>query len=584
MQLGRLAPSRLSASIGSRTLTELTFQLAIFIGVSPHPKHPGPATILFHLMLQVRIRRLIVSERWDMGERGDDQPRLIRSRALTWTVLALTLTTALLLIAPIWRATLRVGINNNEGWNALLAAQWMAGKPLYPAFDALSANNYPPLSFYAVGLLGRWLGDYLFAGRLLAFIGLFTAAVAVAAVVKGLTGRTRAALLSALLLLGYNASVNRRYVGIDDPQWLGHAIMLLGLLAFLASEKRRWLLLVSAGLMLVAGFVKHLLLPIPLAATLWLLLYRREVLALWLATCGVMLVSALALCFAANGWGFVEGVFRDARVWSLSSASLFSARWFASALPLLLLGAFALPSAWRSAEGRLLVYYALISAALAIYVLGGAGIDMNAIFDLEIALCLIIGLAIGEMENGRPGSVQPGSRISPYLSTAACWGIGLVLVPGLLLPLRLLEVRDLWRGSELVPDSVRVSRSVSTMLGSRADIARGKATVPHEVAEVIDLLAKQPGPVACETLSVCYWAGKAFEIDFFMVGQKITLGLMDPRVVTARLRTHYFAAIQTEAEDGRSFRLPPDINRELADNYEVVRSGSAGAVLVPRTP
>src|SRR5262245_63333534 len=95
--------------------------------------------------------------------------------------------TALLLIAPVWRATLRVGMQYNEGWNAVLAARWTSGEPLYPPFDALSANNYPPLSFYAVGWLGRWVGDYLFAGRLLSFLGLCTSAIAVSAVVKRLT-------------------------------------------------------------------------------------------------------------------------------------------------------------------------------------------------------------------------------------------------------------------------------------------------------------------------------------------------------------------------------------------------------------
>jgi hypothetical protein len=484
---------------------------------------------------------------------------LIRSRAQTWAAWALALTTALLLIAPVWRATLRVGIDYNEGWNAVHAARWMSGKPLYPAFDALSANNYPPLSFYAAGWLGRWLGDYLFAGRLLAFIGLLTSAVAVAAVVKRLTGRTCAALLSGLLLLGYFAAVYPDAVGYDDPQWLGHGIMLLGLLAFLGSEQRGWLFLLSAGLMLAAGFVKHLLLPIPLAATLWLVLYRREVLALWLATCVALLVSALALCFAAYGSAFFEGVFHDARGWSLGKAYYESGRCFGSALPLLLLGTLALPSAWRRVEGRLVVYYAAISAALAIYVLGGAGVDVNAIFDLEIALCLVVGLAIGQLdENGRSAPVEVGSGMVPGPSSAAWWGLLLVLVLGLHLPVRLLEVRQLWRGSER-PREV-------------------------ETAELIDLLAKQPGPVACEDLILCYWAGKGFEIDFFLLGQKLQQGLIDPRVVTERLRSRYYAAIQTMANDGRSGRLPTSINREIADDYEVARTGPEGAVLVPRRP
>ena len=76
-----------------------------------------------------------------------------------------------------------------------------------------------------------------------------------------------------------------------------------------------------------------------------------------------------------------------------------------------------MPSAWRCAEGRLVVFYAAFSAALAIYVFGGAGVDMNAIFDLEIALCLIIGLAIGQLdENSRLAS---GPRCAA--GGACCW-------------------------------------------------------------------------------------------------------------------------------------------------------------------
>jgi hypothetical protein len=482
---------------------------------------------------------------------------LIRFQTQRWAISVLALTTALLLIAPVWRATLHVAVDFKEGWNAVLAAQWMSGKPLYPAFDALSANNYPPLSFYAVGWVGRWLGDYLLAGRLLAFIGLFTSAVAVAAVVKWITGRTRAALMSGLLLLGYSAAVYSHYVGLDDPQWLGHGIMLLGLLAFLASEQRGWLFVLSAGLMLTAGFVKHVLLPIPVAASLWLLMYRREVRALWFATCVALLVSALVVCFAVHGSDFFEGVFRDAREWSLKSVSFSAPYLFETPLPLLLLGALVLPSVWRLTEGRLVVFYAALSAALAIYLIVGVGVVINAIFDLEIALCLIIGIGIGELDekDDRSVPVEVRPRMAQGPSTAR-WGLLLVLVLGVYLPQRLLEVRQLWK--------------------------YGRAR-ESETAQEIDFLARQPGPVACENLSLCYWAGKGFEIDFFLLGQKLNQGFVEPHLVTERIRSRYYAAIQTEAKDGTSVRLPVSINREIADNYEVVRTTPhEGAVLVPR--
>jgi hypothetical protein len=112
--------------------------------------------------------------------------------------------------------------------------------------------------------------------------------------------------------------------------------------------------------------------------------------------------------------------------------------------------------------------YVAFSATLAACVLGGAGVDMNAIFDLEIALCLIIRIAIGQLDEN--------SRLAP---------VG-VLLRGLLtlsLPGRLLQVRELW--------------------------AHGRA-LEADNAEVIDFL----GPVACERMYLCYWAGKDFEVDF----------------------------------------------------------------------
>jgi hypothetical protein len=468
---------------------------------------------------------------------------LIRSRFQAWAIITLALSTALLLIAPVWRATLRIGIDSNEGYNSANTARWMSGKALYPAFDALYANNYPPLSFYATGWLGRWLGDYIFAGRLLAFIGLFTSAVAVAAVVKRLTGRIHAALVSGLLLLSYSAAVFSHYVGMDDPQWLGHGIMLLGLLAFLASEQRGWLFLLSAGLMLAAGFVKHILVPIPLAATLWLVLYRREVLALWLATCIALLASALTLCFAIYGSDFFENVFGATRQWSLGVAS--SRDWLGLVLPLLLLGTLCLPSAWRCAGGRLIGFYAAFSVALAVGVSGDPDLDINAIFDLEIALCLIIGIAIGQFDEK--------SRLSP-VKMVSC-GLLLVLILALYLPGRLLEVR---RQRE------------------------HRRAVEADTAEVIDFLAKQPGPVACESVYLCYWAGKSLEIDFFVLGQKVRRGLIDPSMITERLRSRYYTAIQTDAKDGTISQLSVSINQAIEDNYEVARTSTKGAVLTPR--
>jgi len=79
-----------------------------------------------------------------------------------------------LLALPVARLPMRVPLNYNEGWNAYHAAQAMSGTPLYPPADSLLSNNYPPLSFYIVGIAGRVVGDNVIAGRLVAFASFLT--------------------------------------------------------------------------------------------------------------------------------------------------------------------------------------------------------------------------------------------------------------------------------------------------------------------------------------------------------------------------------------------------------------------------
>ena len=71
---------------------------------------------------------------------------------------------------PVYRAFLNVEIQNNEGWNAYFADAAMGKVPLYPSPDQFITNNYPPLSFYIVGLVGRLVGDPVLAGRLLSLV------------------------------------------------------------------------------------------------------------------------------------------------------------------------------------------------------------------------------------------------------------------------------------------------------------------------------------------------------------------------------------------------------------------------------
>src|SRR5438094_10031246 len=87
-----------------------------------------------------------------------------------------------------YRAFLNVEIENNEGWNAYFADAAMGKMPLYPSTDQLITNNYPPLSFYIVGLVRRFIGDPTLAGRLLTLVAVVAIATAIALSVSRLGG------------------------------------------------------------------------------------------------------------------------------------------------------------------------------------------------------------------------------------------------------------------------------------------------------------------------------------------------------------------------------------------------------------
>ena len=109
----------------------------------------------------------------------------------------------------------------------------------------------------------------------------------------------------------------------------------------------------------------------------------------------------------------------------------------------------------------------------------------------------------------------------------------------------------------------------------------------REIAGDISFIAGRDGPVACESLALCYWAGKDFELDFFITGQKLDTGSIDEKAFVQALREHRFAAVQVCGRGGIPFsqRLPDRIDRVIATSYRVGRfSPHIGFILVPGAP
>jgi len=224
------------------------------------------------------------------------------SRVWLISCVALALVVAVLSVQPLRRINERVSIDYNEGWNALHTERLWTGQPLYRFDSEFMFNNYPPLSFVVVGAVGQVTGDNVIAGRWISLCALLVTAILIGAITIRATRNGPAGALAAILFLCTLFFYGSGYVAMNDPQMLAHALATGGLAALLWNDKPTARSVIAASLLMVAaGFIKHNLLALPAAVTLWLLLFNRRLLVPWIATSAVAVIVGMFVCYATFG-------------------------------------------------------------------------------------------------------------------------------------------------------------------------------------------------------------------------------------------------------------------------------------------
>ncbi|HTT84687.1 MAG TPA: hypothetical protein VMF67_14505 [Rhizomicrobium sp.] len=455
---------------------------------------------------------------------------------------------ALACLAGIIRAAaiipLHVPLDPDEGWNAYHAAAVMAGAGLYPPPGGFMVNNYPPLSFYLVGLLGLFTGDQIVAGRiisLVSFVGVCGfAALAARRLGSDLPGTAFSAVLIAAILL-----LTSGYVGMDDPQLFGHAFQLAALVLVLREPRTARAIFAAALLLVAGGFVKHNLFILPLATVLWLALFDRRnglrlaAVSIALTFCGL---AAFRLYFGFD----LLGRLASPRLWSFAQfASSFSAWLPFVIVPLVGLAGFV---AWHPKDKS--AWFVAIYAALAVcagaFMAGGVGVDVNAMFDGDIALALGAGLALGRL-------LEEKTAV-PHL-------VGRAFALAALVPFVVLASQNpAWRDSSFWLHPLQDETSLA-----------GKD---------ITFLRARKGPAICETLAFCYWAAKQEPVDVFNLDQQFAAGVRDPAPFLRLLDSHYFSAI--ELDETYPFPLPPAAKAAIYRNYRIDHTNDDGAFFLAR--
>lgn len=438
-------------------------------------------------------------------------------------------------------APVHVPFDPNEGWNAYFQAAAIAGGSVYPGSQSFMIDNYPPLSFYAVGFLGEAIGDNIVAGRIVSLVSFVIAAWLIAASARKLGAHRVAAAFGALFFAAV-LLVFSDYVGMNDPQLMGQAVQLLGLYCVLSAPRSGLSVAFGALLFAASLFVKHNLVALPLSVLGWLAIYEQRS-AFLMALVGVAAgLVGLVLFRLAFGSDLIAHLASD-RTYALTNIE-FGVR---AALPWSLvpvIGTAALVvDRWRQREAVFCALYASLGSALGILAIGGAGVDVNALFDAAIAFSLAAALLIEQLRQKR----LPLSALA----------VSLYLVP---------LAFGLWQKSD--PSWLSAQFWTSPMR-DEADTAQ---------ADVV-FLQERAGRAVCETLPLCYWAGKLPEVDVFNLGQAFAAGARSDKELIRQIDQKRFAAL--EFESLAPFQLGTGVLGALHRSYKLSRSSDDGMFFTP---
>lgn len=462
--------------------------------------------------------------------------RNLKQQALNISIGLLTALAVLTAIGPLFRAQFLAEIDINEGWIAYHVDAVLRGLPLYPSPDQLITNNYPPLFYYLAAGLSSVFGNTIYAGRALSFAALLAVGVEVFAVLRELGVRRLFAFVAAI---AYFATMCRLFdgrVAVNDPQLLAHAVMGLGLLAFLIERRRghRWFL-VSATTMVLAGFVKNLLIAVPIGTFLFLLLEDRKSAARFAVVGSALALGGLWLCALVYGESFVFNVF-EPRPYSLARG--FKAFEDLHRVPVqFLLWIWYAVSLKDNDRGRLVNLLCLCGLAESFIARTAEEVDRNAGYDLVIALHLALGAALERAADLRPAALLVGTTALRTILVAT-------------IALRLLF------GEPMDSFNILLNPAMARYFSDSQAATLAEAERVQQI----------PGPVFCESPFTCFLAGKPFVVDGINLQFRIATGRVPCDVIDRKLRSGELTYVpnRTGSPNLRPYRVvtPPAL---LAD-------------------
>jgi hypothetical protein len=275
------------------------------------------------------------------------------------------------------------------------------------------------------------------------------------------------------------------------------------------------------------------------AVTVWLAVYDRRS-AVRLAALGVALaLCGLVLFRFVYGTGLLAQLI-SARIYSLDNLHNGFDRWLHWGLAPLVGLTVLVSLRWNDRHVRLVTFYAAFATILGVGFLGGTGVDVNVMFDADIALALGAALLLGQIARSAYAPVAALAYAAPLLFAA-------------------LTNPD-WRDA-----------------GGWLHLMREEAELAQKD---IAFLATRRGPALCEMQSFCYWAGKPPAVDVFNVGQQFDTGARSDKPLVAMIETRRFVAIQFDPDS--PYSLGENVHDAITRAYRLDHGDDYGSFYVPR--
>jgi len=494
----------------------------------------------------------------------------------TWFSTAVLFLMTATMIALFWfpmrRISTNVEVSYNEGWNAYRAAMVASKIPLYGVRPRGfgTGTAYPPISFHLIGNLGT-TNTFVAVGRWVSLISLIATGIFVALIVRRGGGSSHVAVFSFLLYEIGIALLTPDRVGMNDPQLLGEAFSAAGLYFYVRNPQSKRSLCASALLLCLAGFTKHNLIAFPAAIAIDSFLRSRRAFITW---AGAMFLSA-GLLTAMTLW--IDGRYFPLHLMGGGGkrAYSFAMAWSGYHLyAILFQSLLVIATAWiiyKFRSQRVIALAFVLTHVLAFLLAGGFGVGPNIFFNSLAVTVIASGLALSDMraavEKWRPAGLDWSATLMFALFAVSIMAF--------------------------VPGQLRRDRAKMRVLASQQE----------EFNSAVQFVKTHPGPALCESLLLCYEAGKPFEYEPFSVRDQLKTGVLHEGDILHLLQTHHFQTVQIalrsdegnvkdpelkaslssdQTQPDTERRFTPAFMKELLKDYQLSKRTSEMAIFCPQ--